>query len=359
MKLGAFNMPLHPPGHDFTQTLADDLDTIVTCDRLGLTEYWLGEHFTSEWENIPAPDLVIAQALALTEQIKLGTGVSCLPNHNPFMLAHRIAQLDHMANGRFMWGIGAGGFPGDFEVFGYEEPGAAPKIMRETLDAVLELWGAAKPGPYGSGNWGFKVPEPQDDIGLSVHVRPLQKPHPPIGVAGVSKHSGTLRVAGLKGWIPMSINIVPMPLLRTHWEAVEEGAAAAGLTPERSSWRIARNIFVAETSEAAFDGAINGTLGRDFEDYFFKLLPYVGYMDLAKIDPEMPDSDVTLEYMAENIWVVGDPDEVAAKLRRLHGDVGGFGVLLMMIHEWRDQPSWRRSVDLLTNEVMPQLADLD
>ena len=126
-----------------------------------------------------------------------------------------------------------------------------------------------------------------------------------------------------------------------------------------SSWRIARNIFVAETSEAAFDGAVNGTLGRDFEDYFFKLLPYVGYQHLVKIDPEMPDSDITLEYMAENIWVVGDPDEVAAKLRRLHGDVGGFGVLLMMIHEWRDQPSWRRSVDLLTNEVMLQLADLD
>ena len=358
MKLGAFNMPLHPPGYNYTQTLEDDLDTIVYCDQLGFDEYWLGEHFTSEWENIPAPDLVIAQALAMTRSMKLGTGVSCLPNHNPFMLAHRIAQLDHMAKGRFMWGIGSGGFPGDFEVFGYDEPGAAPRIMRDNLEAILGLWGAAEPGSYGSDQFKFKVPEPQADIGLSVHVRPYQLPHPPIGLAGVSERSGSLRVAGLRGWIPMSINVVPTHHLVTHWEAVEDGAAAAGRSADRSDWRISRNIFVADTSQEARRGAIEGTLGRDFKDYFFKLLPKVGYFDLVKTNPEMADSDVTLEYMADNIWIVGDPDEVAAKLRTLYEQVGGFGVLLMMVHEWRPQPEWRRSVELLATEVLPRLADL-
>ena len=78
MKLGSFAMPLHPPGSDFSRTLADDLDQIVVADQLGLTEYWIGEHFTAEWENIPAPDLLIAQALGVTKNIILGTGVSCL-----------------------------------------------------------------------------------------------------------------------------------------------------------------------------------------------------------------------------------------------------------------------------------------
>ena len=67
--------------------------------------------------------------------------------------------------------------------------------------------------------------------------------------------------------------------------------------------------------------------------------------------------DLPIECLVAALSWIGK--SVAAKLRRLHGDVGGFGVLLMMIHEWRDQPSWRRSVDLLTNEVIPQLADLD
>jgi len=105
LKLGSFAMPLHPPGSNFSQTLADDLDQIIVADQLGLSEYWIGEHFTAEWENIPAPDLLIAQALGVTKNIILGTGVSCLPNHHPFVLAHRIAQLDHMAKSRLHWGV--------------------------------------------------------------------------------------------------------------------------------------------------------------------------------------------------------------------------------------------------------------
>ena len=143
MHLGLFTMPLHPPGADFTATLKADLDQIVRLDQLGYSEVWIGEHFTSEWENIPAPDLLIAQAIPLTEQIRLGTGVSCIPNHDPFVLAHRIAQLDHMAEGRFNWGVGTGSFPGDMQVFEYW--GETPAVnnqsyTRAALDTILKLW---------------------------------------------------------------------------------------------------------------------------------------------------------------------------------------------------------------------------
>ena len=80
MQLGFFTMPLHPPGSDLAQTLADDLEQLVVLDRLGYTEAWIGEHFTAEWENIPAPDLLIAQALGVTKQMKFGTGVTNVTN---------------------------------------------------------------------------------------------------------------------------------------------------------------------------------------------------------------------------------------------------------------------------------------
>ena len=102
MHVGYFVDPIHPAGSDFTKTIHDDLDQIVTLDKLGYTEAWIAEHYTAAWENIPSPELFIAQAIAMTENIVLGTGVTSLPNHNPFHLAHRIAQLDHQAKGRFM-----------------------------------------------------------------------------------------------------------------------------------------------------------------------------------------------------------------------------------------------------------------
>ena len=82
-------------------------------------------------------------------------------------------------------------------------------------------------------------------------------------------------------------------------------------------------------------------------------------LSLLKLDPEMPDSDVTPEYLVDNIWVVGSPDDVADKLRALHSDVGGFGVLLAMGHEWEPREQWVNSMTLLSHEVMPRLADLD
>ena len=120
MKLGYFTMPLHPHGSDFSKTIVEDLDQMVTLDWLGYREAWIGEHFTFEWENIPNPDLFIAHAAAITKRIRFGTGVSCMPNHNPAMLAHRIAQLDHQTQGRLMWGVGSSSTPGDYELFGFD-----------------------------------------------------------------------------------------------------------------------------------------------------------------------------------------------------------------------------------------------
>src|SRR5438874_12418509 len=167
MRLGYFTMPLHPSGSDIGQTLADDLEQIEILDRLGYAEAWVGEHFTSVWENIPCPDLFLAQALARTSNIVLGTGVSCLPNHQPVMLAHRIAQLDQMARGRFNWGIGSGGFPGDFELFDVDvEHGESRRLTREIVDEVLALWNDPDPGKYQHDRWRYRVPEPQPDVGL-------------------------------------------------------------------------------------------------------------------------------------------------------------------------------------------------
>jgi alkanesulfonate monooxygenase SsuD/methylene tetrahydromethanopterin reductase-like flavin-dependent oxidoreductase (luciferase family) len=360
MEYGYFTMPLHPPGSDYTQGLDEDLEQIVVLDRLGYQEAWIGEHFTAGWENIPAPDLLIAKAIPLTKDIILGTGVSCLPNHDPFVLAHRIAVLDHLAKGRFYWGVGAGSFIGDFEAFGINpKTGEQRDLTNESLDFILNLWNNPEPGTYGNRRWKFCVPRPQNDVGLGVHVKPYQKPHPPIAVAGITESSGTLRIAGERGWIPMSINFVTKDVLRTHWASVKEGAERAGKIADRSKWRIARDLYIAETTEEARRDVKEGTLARDFTDYFFKMVPKIrGNLDIFKIDKTMPDSDVTPDYMMDNLWIVGSPDHVVERIKELYDYVGGFGVLLVMGHEWHPKDQWIHSMTLLAKEVMPKLKGL-
>ena len=128
MKAGLFLMPSHPPERDPFEAQQYDLGVLSLADELGYIEAWIGEHFTAVWEPVPAPapDLLIAQALLSTKNIKLGTGGHLLPFHHPVELAHRVAYLDHLAQGRFQFGIAAGGSahgPPDVGS-GYERRGA-------------------------------------------------------------------------------------------------------------------------------------------------------------------------------------------------------------------------------------------
>jgi alkanesulfonate monooxygenase SsuD/methylene tetrahydromethanopterin reductase-like flavin-dependent oxidoreductase (luciferase family) len=359
MQLGYFMMPLHPPGSDLGKTLQHDLRQVERLDELGYSEVWVGEHFTAEWENIPAPDLFIAAALQRTERIVFGTGVSCMPNHSPFVLAHRIAQLDQMAQGRFMWGVGAGSFIGDMEMVGIDrKSGYQRQVTGDAIDLVLKMWDDPEPGLYEQHNWRFNVPTPDLSIGKHVHVKPFQQPHPPIAVAGSSERSETLGIAGARGWIPMSSSLAAPRLLRSHWGVVEEGAREAGRVADRATWRISRDVHVAETTEQAREEALHGAMGRDWREYFLRSVGQSGRFGMMKQDLSLPDSAITLEYLLDNHWIVGDPETVAQKIRALYELVGGFGMLLVIAHDWPDPAVWDRSMTLLATEVLPKLADL-
>ena len=361
MRLGLFMMPLHPPGKPVAEAYEEDLQLLVHADRLGLDEAWVGEHFTSVWENIPAPDLLIAKALGLTRRLVLGTGVALLPFHDPVVLAHRVAVLDHLARGRFAFGIGSGGVPTDFELFGIDPRSGQQRAMtREAIEVITGLWRAEGPFAYEGRFFRVRTPEPRPDMGLGVWLRPYQRPHPPIAVAGSSRESETLELAGEHGWTPMSINFLPPSVLPQHWAAVEKGAARSGQRPSRRAWRIARDVYVAETSAQARRDALEGALRRDFEEYFRTLIAR-GLRGLAvfKEDLGLPDEAVTPEYLLERVWIVGDPQEVAAKLRALYETVGGFGTLLVICHDWEPPERGLRSLELLTREVLPRLADLE
>jgi alkanesulfonate monooxygenase SsuD/methylene tetrahydromethanopterin reductase-like flavin-dependent oxidoreductase (luciferase family) len=272
------------------------------------------------------------------------------------MLAQRIAQLDQMARGRFHWGIGSGGFIGDFELFELDtQKGEQRALARDVLDAVLTLWNDPRPGVYEHPRWRFRVPDHDDDIGISLHLRPYQKPHPPIGVAGISPRSDMLTLGGQRGWIPMSINIVPVPTLQMHWQTYAESAAKAGRKADRSIWRIAREVYVGDTSAEARREALDGVIGRDWSEYMLRNLAKSKMLVAAKSDPSMPDEAVTLEYLCDNIWIVGNVDEVTEKLARLYQDVGGFGTLLVIGHEWLPKEKWTRSMTRLVEEVLPRV----
>ena len=166
MEYGLFMMPLHPPRRSYADSYDRDVELLVLADKLGYHEAWVGEHITEVWENAPVPELLIAQALALTENIILATGVTMLPLHHPVDTAHRIAMLDHMARGRFYWGIGVRSLPTDLHLYGieYNSMDEVREQGQEALDVILRLW-EAEDGHFGYEGKYYQVHAPETDSG--------------------------------------------------------------------------------------------------------------------------------------------------------------------------------------------------
>jgi alkanesulfonate monooxygenase SsuD/methylene tetrahydromethanopterin reductase-like flavin-dependent oxidoreductase (luciferase family) len=355
MKLGALLMPSHPPERSIRDGQRWDLEEIERLDSLGFDEAWIGEHFTAAWEPCPAPDLLIAQALQRTERIHLGPLGHLLPYHNPIELAHRVAYLDHLAEGRYRLGVGISALPSDHQLFGLQSSGGVNRRMTfEALDIMTRLW-TEGPSDVRGEFWSMGAPRTPFDT-LGYHLRPYQNPHPPIAIAGLTPGSANHKLAGEKGYIPISLSISPDPTITAqHWDTVIEGAARSGRRPDRREWRIIRDVYVAPTDAEARELAINGVMGRCWREFLLPLYLGLGLGTFLKDDPAMSDEAVDLDYLADRLWLVGSPTSVADRIHDLQTQTGGFGYLVIASYDAaHEREAWERNLQLLIEQVLPE-----
>ena len=359
MRLGMFMMPLHPPEKDRTQSFEEDIELVVRADELGFTEVWVGQHNTLAWEPIPSNDVFIANLLPQTKNIRLGTGVSLVPHHHPVNIALRIAFLDHLSRGRINCGFGQSGVPTDWTLFGLPDPKTQGQMTVEGIDMVLKLWEAEAPFDFKGQYWHIKVEDTNPRLGIGTMLKPYQKPHPPIAMSVIKGDSMAARMAGQRGYIPISTNLVPAATVGKHWLTYSAGAEEANRnSPARSIWRISRSIYVGESNQEAWEHTLNGEFARAFE-YLIALLTSAKMLHLVKQDPDMPDKEVTPEYMLKKLCIIGDVDECVRQLEAVWEVTGGFGTLLMIAHDWDNKAKWLRSMNLLAKEIVPALPRIE
>src|ERR1700704_2383043 len=146
MRLGLFMMPLHPPTRMLRAYLEETTEKSLLAERLGFDEVWVGEHFSATSEPIPSPMMFMASLIPQTQRIVFGTGVINLPNRHPAVIAAEAAQFDHMSGGRFVFGVGTGSLPSDYELFDVADLGKPNRMMIESLDMIGRIW--AQEPPY-------------------------------------------------------------------------------------------------------------------------------------------------------------------------------------------------------------------
>jgi len=354
MKLGFFTMPMHPPGRNYTQTLKEDREAVLFADRLGFSEAFIGEHVTDVCESVPSCLAFIASLAHETRQIRLGSGTVNLPNGHPAQVAADVAMIDHMLEGRFLFGIGPGGLRSDWEMFGNLDRDRNAMFV-EAIDHILAIWSGDAPYARKGRFWDITTEKTLiREAGQGVMLKPYQQPHPPIVVTVVVPHSKGLVAAAQRGWTPITANFLQPAWAATHWPMYEQGCALGGHVADRRHWRVAKSVFVADDAAAArrYAKSADGPYGFYYWNLLTKRRAH-GSVDIFKEHLAMPDEAVTVDYVLDRLVICGSVGSVVDQILAFRETVGDFGTLLYAGHDWADPRLARRSMELMAERVMP------
>ena len=186
------------------------------AEARGFHSIWVAEHvvlfddYASQYPysadgKIPAggesgilePFTALSYLAAVTERIRLGTGICLVPQRNPVYTAQEVAAVDWVSNGRVDFGIGVGWLEEEFNAVNAPFPHRGPRT-REYIDVMRRLWEDPVSEHHG---------EFYDMPALRQYPKPIQQPHPPIHIGGESDPA-LKRVAQFgQGWY--GFNLLP------------------------------------------------------------------------------------------------------------------------------------------------------
>ena len=359
MRLGYFTMPVHPMGRDWSDTLREDRDAIILADQLGFHDAFMGEHLTDACENITNSMLFLATLIPATRNIKLATGTANLSQMHPVLVAVNAAMFDHLAQGRFIFGISAGALPSDAEVLGLLDADRN-KIFAEAIDAILAIWEREPPYDIDLADNRFKVTTARSlsrDLGVGIMPKPLQKPRPEIVGTVVAPFSPGVVLMGKRDFHPLSANFLLSKHLKSHWTNYAKGKAEAGQKADVADWRVARTIFVADDDKTA------ARYGREdekspYRHYFWQMrtkMEKTNRLYVFKSHKEQPDAEISLDYVMANCVTCGSVNKVVDSILALREEIGDFGELVYAGMDWVDPALARRSMQLMAEQVMPRV----
>ena len=297
MRIG-LHLSVQSYGRPWHEVLNEAMDDAALADDLGLSSVLFAEHHFVEDAWNPQPLTLAAAAAARTTRVAVGTDIQISPLIHPVALAENAAIVDALSGGRCVLGLGAGWKEPDYRGFGLDFR-RRYRAFEESIDVARRLLRGEEVTFEGT----YYAAE-----AARLRIAPVQEGGPPVWI-GATGPQGIRRAARLADAWVMS----PQVRLATLREQQQDYLAAreeAGLPAPRVR-PIRREGFVAETTERAwelFAAGIHHEYGVVYRERH----------------PSYPaDGDpAAIRRWADDLFVVGSPDDVTEQLERLRDELG-------------------------------------
>ena len=341
------------------EAFAEAFSLADTAEKYGIDGVWLAErHFAAHRRptdpmgggipSIVSVPLVMAGAIAArTKKIKIATGVSVLPLCHPIRLAEEAATVDHISQGRLIFGIGRSSFPKSYE--GYGVPYSESRDMfQENLDIILKSWTEERLNHKG------KYYEFND---VAVMPQPYQDPYPPIIIA--ANTPDTFPVVGNQGFP-----------LATGLRGSDIPAAAKSLQLYKDAWKESGHlgepeiymripVYVHEDPHKALENPKEGVMNafRRQAENAVNAAKKAGPDDAGNLARRAEIlSSLTYEDLLEGRLAYGTPAQVVEKLKYAEEEMGLTGVVIEPnVGGLLTKDQVNESVALVAEKVSPKL----
>jgi alkanesulfonate monooxygenase SsuD/methylene tetrahydromethanopterin reductase-like flavin-dependent oxidoreductase (luciferase family) len=155
----------------------DFINYILAAEKIGFEGLFVVEHHFTGSGQLSSSLNLLSYLAARTTRIRLGTAVVVLPWHNPVLLAEQVATLDVLSGGRVDLGIGRGYRKEEYDAFCVPMSEGQERFS-ECLEVMLKSWSSNERFSHSGKRWKYKD--------ILVEPAPVQRPHPPIWLAGGS-----------------------------------------------------------------------------------------------------------------------------------------------------------------------------
>jgi probable F420-dependent oxidoreductase len=307
------------------------------AEEAGFDFVSLTHHSFSPECQTSAPFVVLAAIAARTTTLRLATVIYVLPIYHPVAVAEQVATLDMISSGRVIFGVGIGYRDYEYEGFGIN-PRHRGARADEALAIIRNGWSTGRFNHQGKH---FQIPD------LPAVPMPVQKPHPPIWVGGLSdpalKRAATLG----DGWISDN-----MMMLADTAEMANRYRALCAAEGRASFVCVARNAWVGTTREEVV------------RDWYGNVVAF--HLDYRKAGYVTPDpagiydrlergEQVTLEEFAHDRAIGGTPEDCVTQLNRWR-EGSNCDAMLMLLNEDAGYEKMLGAIRLFGREVFPALA---
>jgi alkanesulfonate monooxygenase SsuD/methylene tetrahydromethanopterin reductase-like flavin-dependent oxidoreductase (luciferase family) len=321
--------------------LGDMLETrlklVELMDREGFYGFHMAEHHSTPLGWVPSPSVFVSAAIQRTRRLRIGPLVYVLPMYHPLRVYEEICMLDHMSQGRLMFGVGRGAALVEHQRYGVD-PAQAPAMYHEAFAVIMK---ACETDVL---NFEGKFYNFKDYL---VQAKPVQRPHPPVWYGAPN--------ADAIGWAaPNRVNVVslgPAARARAITDRYRKDWAELGRdSAEIPMMGITRHIVVAPTdAEAKAMARPAYAMWREAIEMLWRRSG-VSFV-LAQVYPDTYD-----ELEAIGHGIAGSPATVRDYIGRLRHESGVNYVLGQMMFGNLGFEQASSSIQLFAREVVPAFA---